>query len=430
MYKPSGTVYFTEAEKIAYNLFSKVSNLEDIDKYAVNNPDLYFGIYDKIYQGHKALMNLDAEKSKFGDVHSAEFQKSYLRKVADIVIKYPQVFEELPPQIKDDYTPPNDFYERMLERLPDLEKSAEEIARKRAKGGEVTRYDIAKERLLKPLDEYVNFVEKHAEEILEKLEAAHDEDLDIQDLYGENALGMTDEEMAYFAKRTNYEVTQADLDALYGSVSDEDVPIEAFFEETLPGVEYERMLQEEYGQGFVGELGFNDDLNFKNLMEVYGPELVTGSQEGFIPNKEVEDQLYDIDEPIRIEIDENDVNQDAMFIFRDSDRMQDLGDEWYELSDKPQIKKKDIERMVEIEGEMASLVIGNPSLYIAVPAKIANPMSDKSAFYERIIDQVGDEDIASPLLEDDLSRYEMQKNRWKDAPSDKVSDTKDFNIER
>ena len=407
----------TPAELKAFDFFVSVKYPNREDGYESMTPDLFFRVYDKVYRGHKAIKIMDIERAKFGGSVPPEFERQYQRKLADIVIGAPQIFWELPPSIKDNLTPTNPFYERMVERMDALEKHVQDVAEMRSKGEKITQEEIFRESLLPQVENYIKSVERFADEELEQRLAAQmdretndyphfDDSVEVTDDF---LMTISDEELQVLAQQSAPSYSQADLDAYYASLSEDQIPPEVESYEIEEDLYYQPPVDEDLASPAASFSSY-DPSNFESLERSYGD----GFDLDDFPSKSLDDYVFNPDQ-IGVDwasIDEYGQGSGQDYIFGNNDHLQMLSDEWYRLNNKDGLSEQDIRRMVEIESELGSLVAEDQSLYVFIPADIADLSGGSSPFFNSLIGELrssGEE--FETILAEDVETYEKRYGR-------------------
>ena len=448
MHKPYSNplAHMTPSELDAFNFFIKLYSKNDLDGFKMISPKFYFNVRDKIYLGHKEIDELDKERTKFGGVIPPEFQNKYERKLADIVVKAPQIYQEIPSEIKDSKSLFSSFYKRMeeLDKNGTLGKLRKDLDDKRIKGEEFDQYDKYKDELLKGFahwrEESVKLENINLD--IDDFDPIRVEDIDSPDI---------DDELVNISIPET-PVEEFNLESQYHSVNPEDPEDLKLYEQKLfEDADYwvaQQAKYEEEAAAFVEEdMGFerNPALTQEEMDEFlanYGqyasfPDGYDASlaQQDVIDNaKELEIDFYGGDpnsipyetyhdlteEELAIEeelegieftkgIDDYDFDTMPSF-FGENKEIESLTNEWRELDSKENISTEDANRMVALEKEMASLVAKDQILYLNIPSAIANPNQENSAFYNTL-GYALEENGATPefSIDNDLRIYDSKR---------------------
>lgn len=415
MEKPPSEV--TRSEQEAFNHFVLIKGLPQVDGPESIQPDVYFHVHDKVFRGHRAIKEMDAERAKFNGQVPESFERAYQQKLADIVIVAPQIFTELPKSIVDVEKPNNVFFDRLVERKEDVRKLKEAVEEKRFSGQEVTKDDLFKENLYKSLETYRENTEKFAEAELARIEAQLDSLLkDERNLESEispevlNSFEeLTPEQMTYY-DRGGMEEDQQAIEDYYKNlvldeknappVSEDVIGIEDFDEDIYFSPTLDEMN--------LGNLPPNDDTPFASLEKIFDPGYTDEPE-----NLDIyQDYIFDPTKYSSIDIDDYDGDSISAFSQGLDSDLQKLIDEWYQLNNKDKLNRHELDKMVDLESKMGFKVAQDQSSYMSIPSEVVNITKGNNPFFNELLKNIKDEPI-DPILESDLSEYKVFNSRWK-----------------
>lgn len=410
-FKPFSRI--TPAEMEAFNAYVILSELPQVDGPESIRPDVYFNVDDMIFRGHKAIRMLDKERASYGDNVPPEFEEKYYNKLADVVLKAPQIFTELPKQIVDTNRPNNSFYESLSQKSNELTLMAKNLETKKSSGEKITKEDHYKEELIGAVKEYGLNAERFAEEVLSKMELQKQANFRSQEL--EIPLEEQDDdyfkyssldEMGYFEQGGSAPASQEELDAYFSSLEEEEQNLPPVYE---PIYEEDLYIPETFEWINEGLPSIDDNVNLLSMQTASGMDLNNSEDLDSFKDYVFHPANYD-----SIEIDEYDGDAKEGFAFGYDDKLQLLSDEWYELNAKDDLSNKDISRMLELESEMGTRVAKDQSLYMSVPSEITDPAKGNSPFFNSLIKKLdktkGDID---PIIGSDVADYKQSNQKWR-----------------
>lgn len=426
MEKPPAEV--TRSEQEAFHHFVLIKGLPQVDGPESIQPDVYFHVHDKVFRGHRAIREMDAEKAKFNGQVPESFERAYQQKLADIVIVAPQIFTELPKSITDVEKPNNVFFDRLVERKEDVRKLKETVDEKRLSGEEVTKEDLFKENLYKSLETYRENTEKFAEAELARIEAQLDSLLkDERNIEGgdipqplDSFEELTPEQMKYYA-RGGMEEDQQAIEDYYKNltlddrnappVSEDVIGIEDFDEDIYFSPTLDEMN--------LGNLPPSDDAPFVSLEKIFDPDYTNEAE-----NLDIyQDYIFDATKYNSIDIDDYDGDHIGAFSQGLDSDLQKLIDEWYQLNNKDKLKRHELDKMVDLESQMGFKVAQDQSNYMSIPSEVVNTTKGNSPFFNELLKNIKDEPI-DPILDSDLSEYKIANSRWKTYVSEEKETVK------
>ena len=413
----------TRSEQEAFYHFVLIKGLPQVDGPESIQPDVFFYVHDKVYRGHKAIKEMDAEREKFGGNVPETFERAYKKKLADIVITAPQIFTELPKTIVDVNKPNNIFFDRLIERASDVRALKEAVEEKRVSGQEITKEDLFKENLFKSLEIYQENTERFAEEELARIEAQLDALLkDEKNIEGSTPVSqqmslfddITPEQLDYFSKGEISQEDQSAIDEYYANLTIDDKDAPPAKDETL---DLEMIDEDLYFPSADGTVTWEnpsiDDVgNFASLEAFYG---VGEIDEGDNLDS-YQDYIFDPTKYESIDVDDYDNDDVGIFSLGTDKELQNLVNEWYQLNNKERPTSNDLDKMIDLETKMGFKVSQDQSSYMSIPSEIVNPSKGNSPFFNELLENVGDQTL-DPIIESDLSEYKVANARWKNYNS-------------
>jgi hypothetical protein len=466
MTKPVENPYskVTYNEMKAFELFIDLSRNFQANKYEKSDMRTYFEFQDKIYKGHREIRNLDKKRESFNGNVPPEFEKEYQQKLADIVIKAPQIFFELPSDIRENYSPDNHFYEALNQQKATIQEKLRFINQKDYKGDELTHDD----KLFKDMvNEIAKYEDKKIEYMNEmKSQALHNDD--PGDYFDDAAFyGDTGEEFPEPSPEAHPSIHPEDFSQGFEEpefvpqpdipfVPQSDIPNDFYVEDYTPlniddfdeGIfdtfEGFQPLTTEEIEAYQKEFGNMDAEMAKysthyspeqdyviNMMSpeestFYGEDLASvpyysiteeelaGNYEDKVVVQGKEEDLFDPRDDNAVEKEVNatvDKEENTPMFGKTSEivEINQAAKDWEELTSKDSLTEDEFKRVSVLEKEIAEKVADDISLYSFVAKPIANPVKLNSAFYDRLFELLKEDEITDFALKGDMAFYRVNK---------------------
>ena len=462
MTKPVRNPYseVTPNEMKAFELFIDLSRNFQANKYEKSDMRTYFEFQDKIYKGHREIRNLDKKRESFNGNVPPEFEKEYQQKLADIVIKAPQIFFELPSDIRENYSPDNLFYKALNQQKATIQEKLRFINQKDYKGDELTHDD----KLFKDMvNEIAKYEDKKIEYINEvKAQSLHNED--PGDYFEDTAFyGDTGEEFPEPTPEAHPSIHPEDFSQGFDEPEYAPKPdilgisndfyandytplnIDDFDEGVFDAFEdFGQPMTTEEIETYQKEFGNIDDEMAKysthysseqdyviNMMSpeesaFYGEDLASvpyysiteeelaGNYEDKVVVQGKTQELFDSKDDIAVEKEMNatvDKEENTPMFGNATDivEINKAAKDWEELTSKDSLTEDEFKRVSVLEKEIAEKVAEDISLYSFVVKPIANPVKLNSAFYDRLFELLKEDEITDFALKGDMVFYRVNK---------------------
>lgn len=462
MTKPVRNPYseVTPNEMKAFELFIDLSRNFQANKYEKSDMRTYFEFQDKIYKGHREIRNLDKKRESFNGNVPPEFEKEYQQKLADIVIKAPQIFFELPSDIRENYSPDNLFYKALNQQKATIQEKLRFINQKDYKGDELTHDD----KLFKDMvNEIAKYEDKKIEYINEvKAQSLHNED--PGDYFEDTAFyGDTGEEFPEPTPEAHPSIHPEDFSQGFDEPEYAPKPdilgisndfyandytplnIDDFDEGVFDAFEdFGQPMTTEEIETYQKEFGNIDDEMAKysthysseqdyviNMMSpeesaFYGEDLASvpyysiteeelaGNYEDKVVVQGKTQELFDSKDDIAVEKEMNatvDKEENTPMFGNATDivEINKAAKDWEELTSKDSLTEDEFKRVSVLEKEIAEKVAEDISLYSFVAKPIANPVKLNSAFYDRLFELLKEDEITDFALKGDMAFYRVNK---------------------
>ena len=462
MTKPVRNPYseVTPNEMKAFELFIDLSRNFQANKYEKSDMRTYFEFQDKIYKGHREIRNLDKKRESFNGNVPPEFEKEYQQKLADIVIKAPQIFFELPSNIRENYSPDNLFYKALNQQKATIQEKLRFINQKDYKGDELTHDD----KLFKDMvNEIAKYEDKKIEYINEvKAQSLHNED--PGDYFEDTAFyGDTGEEFPEPTPEAHPSIHPEDFSQGFDEPEYAPKPdilgisndfyandytplnIDDFDEGVFDAFEdFGQPMTTEEIETYQKEFGNIDDEMAKysthysseqdyviNMMSpeesaFYGEDLASvpyysiteeelaGNYEDKVVVQGKTQELFDSKDDIAVEKEMNatvDKEENTPMFGNATDivEINKAAKDWEELTSKDSLTEDEFKRVSVLEKEIAEKVAEDISLYSFVAKPIANPVKLNSAFYDRLFELLKEDEITDFALKGDMAFYRVNK---------------------
>lgn len=369
MTKPVENPYskVTYNEMKAFELFIDLSRNFQANKYEKSDMRTYFEFQDKIYKGHREIRNLDKKRESFNGNVPPEFEKEYQQKLADIVIKAPQIFFELPSDIRENYSPDNHFYQRLDEKSVEIKEILKEIDKKTTIKEEISHDD-------KLFIEMTNEIKKHEVKMRELVASGQFQE-NIDPRAQEFAYYEEDEydnqyDFSQYNPFDSQEANSIELQSLVNEMNSEEI---AFYGDDLNSLIYELQMKEKLEEDHTKQ------------------PLNNQKEEQFINHHSKQHLLSHYEEEIKI--------------------LKELNSKWNYFSEQDELSLKLSHYLNDIEKQMATIVAKEQYLYNFVLKIIADPDQKTSAFYDKLSELIDKQNITNLEIESDLMIYMSNKKR-------------------